>query len=265
MDTPLIRPATIADAVEIATVMHGGMSATVQRITILGSPLLHAYVAAQIASTSGDSFTVAEVNGRTAGVATWRRIKRTLTLNHLYVRAEFRGHGIGALLMIDGLQQGLESDVETVAVDVFSESQRALTWYVALGMERQYRRTWLEMPLPALRSMSARPCTIEGMEQADLEHARLGFSQFRLITPAAGYAIGRLSGAVFRTAGFGILSDRHALEALGTLDARRALICIGAPEDLPAAGRRGGRLVEESERLTIPLPKLAAALDRAVS
>ncbi len=236
------------------------MSALVQRITILGSPLLAAFVGDQIENPNGDRFTVAEVDGRTAGVAAWRQIEAALILNHLYVEESFRGHGLGTLLLIDGLRTWQECGVQTVKVDVFSESQRARAWYAALGMEPEFRRSWLETTLPPPRSMSGGKCTVEGLEQADLAHARQGFSQFKLITFKGEYTIGRLAEGVFRTLGFAILADRPALEALGTLDARRSLVCFGPPEELREDLRRSGRLLAESERLTVAAPKFVATL-----
>ena len=260
MDVPTIRPANLADIGAIAALMHAGMSPLVQRITILGSPLLSAFVAAQIGSPSGDRFTVAEAGGQIAGVAAWRQVGTALILNHLYVQEDIRGHGIGTLLLSAGLQMWEERGVQTVEVDVFSESQRVGAWYAALGMEPQYRRSWLETTLPAPRSMSGRKCTVEGLEQADLDHARQGFSQFKLITFNGEYAIGRLAEAVFRTGGLAILADRPALEALGTLDARRSLVCFAPPEALCEEMLRRGRVLTESERLTCAAPRLAATL-----
>ena len=253
-----IRPATTAQAGDIAAIMAAGMSAKVRRITILGSPLLHAYIAGQLTSATGDAFLVAEVEGRVVGVAGWRRLGGTLMLNHLYVQPEARGQGVGRALLADGLQRGSGEEAQSVAVDVFSESPRTRAWYVALGMTPQYRRVWLETPLPSPRSMSAGQCNVDGMEQADLDHARLGFSQFKLITFTAEYGIGRLADGVFRSVGFGILHDRHALAALATLDARRTLVCLGPPEELPPDALRAGRIVEESERLSVPYPALRA-------
>lgn len=262
MDVPTIRPATLADASDIAALMHAGMSPLVQRITILGSPLLSAYVEAQIGSPSGDRFTVAEVDGQIAGMAAWRQLEGALVLNHLYVQEDFRGQGIGTLLLSDGLQAWKERGIQTVEVDVFSESQRTRGWYVALGMEPQYRRVCIETTLPAPRSMSGGKCTVEGLDQADLDQARQGFSQFKLITFSGEYVIGRLADGVFRTGGFAILADRHALEALGTLDARRALVCIGPPEELREEMRRSGRVLTECERLAIAALALVESLKR---
>lgn len=260
METPLIRPANIADAAAIAAIMRNGMSPMVQRITILGSPLLHAYVEAHIGRSTGDPFAVAEVDGLVVGMATWRRMQGTLMLNHLYVSEQCRGQSIGTALLIDGLQRCASAEVQTVAVDVFAESIRPREWYAALGMQPQFRRIWLETTLPAPRSMSEGKCTVEWLDQADVNHAQQGFSQFKLITFTAEYMIGRLAEEVFRAFGFGILSDRPALEGLGTLDARRTLVCIGAQEDLPAEAQRNAQTVTESERLSVPLATLKAAL-----
>jgi GNAT superfamily N-acetyltransferase len=242
--------------------MHAGMSPNVRRLTILGSPLLHHYVARQLESPAGDPYFVATVAHRVAGVASWRRMGPTLVLNHLYVAAESRGLGLGRALLAEGLRCLVADDVETLAVDVFSESQLARAWYAKLGLAPLYRCTWIETPLPPPRSMSDGQCTIEGMEQADREHAEQGFSQFKLHTFTAEYTVGRLGDEVFRIAGWGGFRDRPALAGLAALDARRVLISVGAPEDLPPDALRRSRIVAESERRAAPARSLRASTCR---
>ncbi len=240
----------------IAALMGAGMSPNVQRITILGSSLLHRRVREQIESGSGDCFLVALMGGRVAGMVSSRLLGGTLVLNHLYTDAGFRRRGIARAL----LEHALRAEAEFVAVDVFLESRVARAWYAALGFSVEYRRVWLESTLPIPDARDRRNSSITGMEEADAAHAHHGFSNFKLSTSRAEYSIGRLADEVFRSMGFRILADGEALAALATLDRRRALLCIGAPEDVPAGTLERGRIVEESERLVVRRAGLAAAL-----
>lgn len=245
--------------------MQAGMSANVCRFTILGSPLLARYVTDQITKEGGDPFLIGIVEEEAAGMVSWRRTGNTLFLNHLYVLPEFRGRGLARALLVDGLERFATPEVETVGVDVFSESPVARAWYGTLGFQTEYRRVWLETALPAPRSMSDGQCNVDGLEFADQQHARQGFSQFKLITFDAEYSIGRLADGVFRSMSFNILRDRPALAGLAALDASRTLICVGAPEDLSPEAARTGRVIEESERLIVSTEHLRTALSTGPS
>ena len=252
-----VRQAIAADAEPITARMQAGMSANVQRITILGSPRLGAWVAGQLADPAGDRFLVAEVAGRVAGMGSSRVVGTTLMVNHLYTHPDFQRQGIARALLARALAEG---SADSVAVDVFGESHIARRWYAGLGFAAEYRRVWWETALPAVEPEPAPAWTTRGLEAAEAAQSRQGFSSFQLVTPHAEYAIGRLTGALFRAIGFGILADPTALAALAALEPERTLLCIGAPEALPEDARLRGRILEESERLSVPHPTLATKL-----
>lgn len=245
----MIRKPTVEDAGQVAALMRAGMSENVRRITILGSPLLDRWVAEQVAGPGGDSFLIATMEDRVSGMASSRVVGDTLVLNHLYTHTDFQRRGIARALLIEALR----SEVPKMAVDVFTESAVARRWYATLGFAPVYRRAWLDVVLPA----EGKKCEVLGLAEADAAHARRGFSHFKLRTERAEYAVGRLAHAVFRSVGFSILEDSEALAALAVLDPSRRLLCIGAPEDVPAGA---GRIVEESERLIAPRSRLLAML-----
>jgi GNAT superfamily N-acetyltransferase len=251
----LIRPPLTSEAEEVATLMREGMTANVRRITILGSAGLHRWVEAQLAEPGGDDFLVAVCDGRIVGMVSSRLVGATRVLNHLYTHTDFRRRGIARALLAGAVRDA----AETVAVDVFAESRVARAWYAALGFTAEYRRLWVETPLSAAATVDPQRCA-QGLAEADAAQARMGFSHFRLTTERGAYAIARLAEAVFRCAGFGILADPTAMAALAAIDARRTLLCFGAPEDVPAEALCDGRVVEESERLSTPRAALAARL-----
>jgi GNAT superfamily N-acetyltransferase len=228
--------------------MREGMTANVQRVTILGSAGLPRWVETQLAEPGGDDFLVAVSEGRIVGMVSSRLVGETRVLNHLYTHADFRQRGIARAL----LAGAVAAPGETVAVDVFSESRVARAWYSALGFTTVYRRQWVETPIAIGDDTGPYPASMPGLAEADAAQARFGFSHFSLVTGRGKYAIARLGDEVFRCAGFAILSDAEALATLKTIDARRTLLCFGAPEDRPEAALRAGWMVEESERLAAP-------------
>jgi GNAT superfamily N-acetyltransferase len=257
METVLVRPPLSPEARAVAALMREAMSPKVRRITILGSAGLHHWVADQLASTAGDSFLIAVLAERIVGMVSSRLVAGTLVLNHLYTHVDCRRRGVAHAL----LRGALDTEAESVAVDVFSESKVARSWYASLGMTLEYRRLWIETALPA-PTTSAPEWNTSGLEEANAAQARQGFSHFRFRTARAEYAIARLGDAVYRCAGFDILADPAAPAGLASLDSQRSLVCVGPPESASPAVLRHGRLIEESERLRAQRADLAERLAR---
>ncbi len=245
----IIRPATVDDSHAIASIMQIGASEQIRLITIIGSPRLHRHIRQQIHTADSDEYLVGSLQGHIVGMAAWGHSDGTLMLNHIFLLPGFRGRGIGKSLVLDGLRRFHRNHEHLVGVDVFAENPRARSWYDSMGMQREFEKSWVQIPLDSISSPIPEGWTAINIPQADLDHTLVGFSQFRLRTSVRTYSIGRLGGSLFRCGGFDILNDPSALGALVTLDPSRDLLCIDRSESLTPDIAAKGRIVARSERM----------------
>lgn len=79
---------------------------------------------------------IAKYNGKIAGCAGLRPLNNhCCEVKRLYVRNEFRGLGIGKLLMEYIIKAGKESDYDLIVLDTFSHLGRAVDLYYKLGFK----------------------------------------------------------------------------------------------------------------------------------
>jgi len=261
MTRPRVRSARLDDADQIARLMQRGVSELVRRVTIIGSPLLSAYVRGRLAAESADHYFVAERAGDLVGMSAWREIGDLLMLNHLYVREGDRGRGVGTQLVRAGLAQFRARSATHLGLDVFQDAPRARSWYRSWGMRVTAHTLWYQVALTQVPFEPRDGGVLGGLESADAEHARLGFSSVSLTTPLRQYTVGRLGTAWFRCLSDEILHDPYALTALSSLDPARNLLClVPSLTGLPVCGA-AGQVVAASERMTIPLVALRQHLN----
>jgi len=258
------RPAVPQDGERIALLMREGVSDAVRRITIMCSPRLARFVTDELAAGTAQEYVVATVNGRVVGTCTWRHTDRSLQLDHLYVTPELRGEGVGMGLLLDGLRRIRRPDEQHLRLDAFHDNPRALAWYRSWKMHREQQIAWLQLPLPS-RGGRTVGGTIEGWTEAQARQSRYGFSDFTLSTSRATYRIGRLGEELFRCGTFTIWDDALALEELARLDPRRQLLCVGSAAHIPAAIRRAGLLLAQSERLALSCDAAIEYLESSIA
>ena len=245
----LIRPARRGDSEAIAALMVETTSEQVRRITILGSPYLARFVADELAGNKNDEYVTCTVREQVVGMCAWRHTDTALHLNYISVEPERRGQGLGIALMLDGLRRIHRTSQRMFSVDVFSDTPRAHAWYRSLSLRSERRTKWIELPLSLTQPGNGHDCTVSGLDEADLNHFRYGFSQFTLTTNSATYRVGRLGQNLFRVGTSAILQDTAALQGLVHLDPERELVCSGSDGDANILSFAHSSLIAESERL----------------
>lgn len=260
-----IRPARPGDSEAIAALMREGVSERVRQITILGSPHLAQFIADELAMRGNEEYLVATMQEQVVGICSWKHTDEILHLNHLYLAQAYQGHGLGSALMLDGLNRIRRPSEHTLSVDVFFDNPRAQTWYRSLAMRPEKRVHWLRLPLPSVESGDWSSCTISGLAEEAVRHARYGFSQFTLSTSTARHQVGRLGDHAFRVGEVAILQDSAALRGLAHLDSRRHLLCTASAEDWAELSLDIRTRVAESERLVSSCASVREHLESSLS
>lgn len=256
-----VRPATLPDARRIVEIFRGSLSSTILPRLILGYPGVPSYIEEVIRSQQpGGShwFVVACDGAHVVGAAEFRRIEKRLFLNQIGVDPAMRGRGIGRQLLLAGLLNARRDPHEDWMLDVFLDNVRATNWYASLEMKEIEQRIWLDVYPPLAGHEPCTSAVATRLTEANLEHAKRGFSRFALRTDAGSYEMGRLGQAFFRCTSLGILDDPHALGALRSIDSNRALVCVGLAKDLPQITGLQHRVVGRSLRLA---GSIGASLD----
>ena len=136
-----IRPASAEDEARIAGIIRASMLASYahflpahqfQKILDLDRP-------AQVARDDAPRFDVAEVDGVPAGVM---HLKNDY-VDHLWVRPEFMGQGVGSALLDHAVERAAQAGFERLTLDCFQLNEKALAFYRAKGftLERAYVAT----------------------------------------------------------------------------------------------------------------------------
>ena len=261
----IIRPARPGDNDAIATLMREGVSDQVRRITIMGSPHLSRFIADKLTMQGNEEYVVATMEEQVVGICSWKHTDEILHLNHLYLTREIQGYGLGTTLMLDGLSRIRRAPEHTLSVDVFFDNPRAQAWYRALTMWPEKHVRWLRLPLPVVKSDDRSGCTISGLAEATVRHARYGFSQFTLSTRTAQYPVGQLGTHDFRVGTVSILQDHTALQGLAHVDQNRQLLCLASAEDCAELFLSAGASVAESERLISSCATVMERLESSLS
>lgn len=245
----LIRPPVPEEGAIVASIMRSAATPLMLYTTVIGCVGLGEFFRDQIAAGHPNRFLVVERDGALVGMSSWRRHGESLHLNYLYVSPPAQGAGIGTALLEAGLAFRESSDVEWLAVDVHDDNQRARGWYDEMGLTLTERRMVLEVPTLASSPEERREWSSTFHEEGVREHTRYGFSSFTLKTPDNSYVVGRLGDSLFRVTSGAIVHDATAMEALHSLDSRRALLCFCTPGELGTDLENRGRVLGMTERL----------------
>ncbi len=249
----LIRPPSADEGAAVAAIMRSAATPLMLRTTVIGCRGLGDFFEDQIAAGVPNRFLVAECEGSLAGMSSWRRQNQSLHLNYLYVLPQAQGRGIGRALLDAGLTFRESPDVQWLAVDVHDDNQRARSWYSSLGLTPTERRIVSEAPVAPARGPATSGWSSTFDQDGTIEQSRYGFSSFTLKTPGNSYVVGRLGSSLFRVTTGSIVHDSIAMEALGSLDPTRALLCFATVEEFQVDPHRYGRVLGATERLVVSL------------
>ena len=88
----------------------------------------------------GGEMLLAYADGEAAGCVTWRGLSSVVNsceMKRLWVRAAFRGLGVGERLVLEAIEQATQAGFEAMYLDTFPESMKsAYEMYRRLGFER---------------------------------------------------------------------------------------------------------------------------------
>lgn len=215
------------EAPEILRLFAAGFPADRQSWIPLGCPGALAFVEDTIAcqELGGENCWLVARDGGVAGCAEVRRSPARLFLNHVLVRSDLQGQGLGRRLLREGFRLLRRDETKEVSLDVFEDNTRALSWYRRLGFEPVSATRW-EAGMWSADSGADGTWSCSGLPQADCVHARYGFSMFELTTPRGQFQVGRLGSALFRVADEQLLKDPDAAVALRTLGKGRKVLLL---------------------------------------
>jgi len=218
------------DAGAILDIVSQTTPAHVLACTPLGAAGAHAYVTALIEHrrTGADRvWTVMRTDeDAVVGFIEIRLAIEDLFINHVHIRPEWQGQGIGSLLFRESLEMLDFPSIKRLELDVFvPDNQRAYGWYSRLGFTPLYRSAWMTTPLPPGNTLSR--FRIRGLAQAQCIQAKYGFSQFTVQTEQGVYEVGRLGENLFRVSEPYLLADPGALAALNHIAPISRLLIIG--------------------------------------
>ncbi|MEZ7196769.1 GNAT family N-acetyltransferase [Pseudodesulfovibrio karagichevae] len=133
-----IRPASAEDEACIAGIIRASMLASYalflpahqfQKILDMDRP-------AQVARESGPRFSMAQVHGVPAGAL----LLKEDYVDHLWVRPEFMGRGVGSALLDHAVDRARRAGFDRLTLDCLARNEKALAFYRAKGfaLERVY-------------------------------------------------------------------------------------------------------------------------------
>lgn len=260
-----VRPARPADSETITRTLRDGMDAAMLAYTIFSARGVERFVYDTLTlrgAHHGTLYTVATRSGEVAGFTEFRRSMDQVFLNHIYVRADFRGGGVGGQLLRESIRLARDYGQQRIALDVFADNRRAHRWYESLGFRTQSSSEWTEAELPPCKEPGCARGHVDGLAAARLSMDRYGFCNFQVATSLHSYGVGKIGPHLFRATTSDLLEDRDALGLLSEMDPRARLLCIS---ERPSAGNRypfHTRVVGRSYRLAAEADGVLAALAR---
>jgi ribosomal protein S18 acetylase RimI-like enzyme len=215
-----------SDAVQIVKVMRQGYDQSWLDVILLGCAGVEHYVEAQIrlGQASTYRYRIHRQDGEIVGVAEFRSLGTTLFLNNIVVLPAGQGAGVGRTLLREMVQEARQQGRSRLSLDVLATNVRALSWYTRLGLETTSERSYWHGPMPG--GAPSPSFTIPDHPQAEVVHARFGFSEFSVEEGGRTVRVGRLGTRYFRLLGRSRASDRSLTTFLGNLEPDRRLLAI---------------------------------------
>ncbi len=231
-----VERADVGDAPEIARLLSRVVPERFLDLTIWGSPLFYRYCEDSIRSDApvAPRFYVLRSKGSVGGAVSLRQIENQIVLDTAYVLPELRANYLGMKLLYEASRCEYQHDPTCwVAWDVFSGRPRLEAWHRSLGGSVEYLKGWWLRGPDALDVASESPASIQGLTEADVQHARWGFSSFEIQTAIGTYRVGRLPGRTFRLTAAHAAHDWELFAALRKVDAHSRILLMG-PVEPPA-------------------------------
>lgn len=265
-DDPVLGDATPAEAGAIVGLFRdafaGAFEAELLDVMIHGAEGASRWVEDQLQAgpRSSARFAVARAGGRVAAAADLRVRPPVLFLSYVAVAPWAEGRGLGRALLRRELARARAEGLRRFELDVFATNVRAVRLYEAMGLRTVSERGLWIRPLPRPGAAAGEPApraVAHDLPQADVVHARFGFSELSIAVGEREHRVGRLGRRFFRLPpGADAAGDAALLGALAALDpSREALAAVeGAtrPDALP-----GWRLLVVSRRMSGALDQLS--------
>jgi GNAT superfamily N-acetyltransferase len=249
-----------ADAAGIARVFAGGFRPEVTQLLVHGCHGVAEHIRMQLASTAPcveSVYFVARTSRSIMGAAELRRRTDGLFLNYIGVDPDYRGQGAGTALLSGALKL-TGSGSGKIGLDVLHENTGAIRWYRRLGFSITAAAEFVEIAPPDL--IGDEYAYASGLPQADLCHARFGFSTFHVTTAAGGFSVGRIGDAWFRLTDPAALASPAVFKTLYLLDPGRRVFAVVPASSAPSA--QVVRLLAATHRMEASLPCLLSLIDK---
>lgn len=235
---PPIERAVPGDGSAIARLIRRSLPAGILPLTIWHSRRAGELADQLMQADASNTFYVVRGHRGLVALAAFRRLDTQAFLNHFYVAPALRGRGLGGRLLAFAAADYLARyPARSIALDVFSDNQRARSWYRRLGFRETFCQSWCVMhrnESPGTRCSSV--------------HLHV-------------YQVGRLPGPYFRLTDPAAAHDCELHRALAAIDPGRRLLLIAPAASLPS----GWEKIAESRRLTCDANELLGRLRSRIS
>jgi ribosomal protein S18 acetylase RimI-like enzyme len=219
------------DAGRIVEVMRAGFDQAWLDITLYGCAGVEHYVEAQIrlGEPAHNRYMVCRKEGAVVGVTEFRILGETLFWNNVAVLPAEQGSGVGATLLRAMVKEARGLGLRELSLDVLESNVKGLAGYERIGLRTTAERSYWRGAFP--RGANPGSFSVPDHSQAEVVHARFGFSQFSVEGGGRTWKVGRLGGRYFRLLGWECASDPDLAGFLGALEPERELLALleGAP------------------------------------
>jgi len=228
-----VERAHVGDAPEIARLLARAVPEHFLDLTIWGSPLFYRYCEDSLRSENpaAPRFYVLRSHESVGGAVSLRQIEGQIVIDTAYVLPALRANYLSMQLLYEASRcEYQHCPADWVAWDVFSGRPRLEAWHRSLGGREEFRRGWWLREPDASNVASGSTASVLGLAEAEIQHARWGFSSFEVRTDVGTYRVGRLPGRAFR------LTDAHAADdcdlfaALRKVDVSSRILLMGPAE-----------------------------------
>lgn len=233
-----LRPARVGDAAAIVAIIRDSFPPELRERIVYGCPGMQRFVEDLIRvprPLAERRYTVAAAGQRIIGCVEVAPAGSVLMLNYIAAAQDARGAGLGRRLLQAALSDAGAPAFGSMVLDVLADNHVAREWYLRLGFAPVAASTWWALTLDGRGLADDAGAIISGWAQAEAAHARFGFSELRVTTGTAAYAIGRLGSRWYRTAEPAALADTALHGALQRLDAGREVLAVLPDEVEPPA------------------------------
>jgi ribosomal protein S18 acetylase RimI-like enzyme len=215
-----------SDAARIVDVMRGAFDRAWLDITLYGCAGIEHYVEAQIrlGAPARNRYRVCRKDGVVVGVTEFRTLGETLFWNNVAVLPAEQGSGVGPTLLRAMVKEARSLGLRQLSLDVLDSNVKGLASYERIGLKTTGERSYWRGAFP--RGAGLGGFSIADHAQAEVVHARFGFSQFTVEGRGETWSVGRLGGRYFRLLGWECASHPGLAGFLGALEPERELLAM---------------------------------------